>query len=474
MRLLILILVFVLTAGMALAHGNGHDDDDEAEVEAPVESVNGQPTYQGEVRAILEANCVGCHSEGSIAGYSPLTDAAFVTEVADDIAWHVHKRYMPPWMPSALSVPLKGDRRLSEADIATIVAWADGGAPMGDETDYAPPETVRRPVEIRADLALQPDEAYAPDPDVLDDYRCFGFELPIDAPQFVTAYEFVPEVVEMAHHGIAYLVDAAAVATMKALDGADGKPGWSCYGGSGLQTDGNMIATWTPGSSGVRYPAGTGFLIKPSQAVVLQMHYNLWTTNAPDRTRVSFEMESGDSGLTALRTLPLSAPVEIPCPSGMEGPQCEREKAIARLAELYGEDQARFPERRLRFCRQTLDDYADNTGEMARGHCDFAARFPFEVTAYGVLGHMHELGVSFRMTLNPDSEAPLTLLDIPRWNFHWQERYQFVEPLTIKPGDSLRMECIWDNRLSDAPRYVVWGEGTSDEMCFGTVLVSGG
>ena len=54
--------------------------------------------------------------------------------------------------------------------------------------------------------------------------------------------------------------------------------------------------------------------------------------------------------------------------------------------------------------------------------------------------------------------------------FHWQDRYQFVEPVTINFADVLRMSCVWDNSLSDDPRYVVWGEGTSDEMCFGTVM----
>ena len=55
-------------------------------------------------------------------------------------------------------------------------------------------------------------------------------------------------------------------------------------------------------------------------------------------------------------------------------------------------------------------------------------------------------------------------------DFHWQGQYLFVEPLQIARGDVLRMSCVWDNSLSDDPRYVVWGEGTSDEMCFGTLL----
>ena len=118
----------------------------------------------------------------------------------------------------------------------------------------------------------------------------------------------------------------------------------------------------------------------------------------------------------------------------------------------------------------SIPGYADDAGENARTFCDYLSPYFNPVTVYGVLGHMHELGRSFRMELNPDGESPL-LLDIPRWDFYWQDRYEFVEPVQISFGSVLRMSCTWDNSLSDDPRYVVWGEGTADEMCFATVMV---
>ncbi len=472
MKFIVLVLIVLLSALSTLAHGDETHNEDEAErTDFSAVAVPENPSYQQHVRPILEANCVACHADGQVAAYAPLTSQEDVIFFAEDIAFHVSARLMPPWMPSRDNLPLKHDRSLSDEEIATIVAWAEGGAQSGREADYQPPAATYAFPEVRADLTLQLDELYAPEENAQDDYRCFAFPLEIDSPKFITAYEFIPDVAEMAHHGIVYLLDADLAPEIAARDYADGRPGWSCYGATGLSKSGDIIATWTPGTFGLRYPEGTGYKIEPGQIVALQMHYNLWTTRQPDQTRVRLELEAGDSGLAELWTIPLNAPVEIPCPAAVDGPQCKREYAINAIAELYGERARAVPDRRLKRCRQTLADYSDNTGEIAHGYCDYPSPFFEPLTVYGVLGHMHELGRSFRMELNPESDNPIMLLDIPRWDFHWQDRYQFVEPLQIEFGSSLRISCAWDNTLSDDPRYVVWGEGTADEMCFGTVMV---
>ena len=50
----------------------------------------------------------------------------------------------------------------------------------------------------------------------------------------------------------------------------------------------------------------------------------------------------------------------------------------------------------------------------------------------------------------------------------------------FRPGDTLRVTCTHDAGLRKQvpqlkklpPRYVVWGDGTSDEMCTGIMTVS--
>ena len=470
MRHFILCFLIVIGSLTVLAHGDkDHDEDESKAADISSVSVPSHPTYHEHVRPIIEASCVACHSDGQIAGYAPFATAEDVVWAARDIKFHVVNGIMPPWMPSRANLPLQNDRSLSDEEIAIIAAWADDGAPLGDPHDYAPTATDGiAPVEIRADLVLQLDEAYTPTQDALDDYRCFAFELNIDAPQFITGYEFIADVVEMAHHSLFYLFDEGAEGAIQRRDYADGRPGWSCYGGVGLASEAEGIGGWAPGMSPVLFPSGTGFLIKPGQKIVVQMHYNLWVTNQPDQSRINLQLESAASELAELIDFPLAAPVEIPCPAGVAGPQCERETALERVAELYGAGARRTADRLLRRCRQTMAHYAENSGENAKGYCDYPIRGP--LTVFGVSGHMHELGRSFRLELNPDGEEPLLLLDIPLWDFHWQDQYYFVDPLQFSRGDVLRMTCVWDNSLSDDPRYVVWGEGTSDEMCFGSVL----
>ena len=48
------------------------------------------------------------------------------------------------------------------------------------------------------------------------------------------------------------------------------------------------------------------------------------------------------------------------------------------------------------------------------------------------------------------------------------------------PGDTLRVTCTFDanrrakTRPAQKPRYTLWGEGTTDEMCLGVLQVTRG
>jgi hypothetical protein len=94
------------------------------------------------------------------------------------------------------------------------------------------------------------------------------------------------------------------------------------------------------------------------------------------------------------------------------------------------------------------------------------------VRIYGVAGHMHLRGVDIRLELNPGTPNAQTLLHIPHWDFHWQDAYYLEHPVDANAGDTVRVSCRFDNAQSK--RYIIWGEGTTDEMCLGILQVTRG
>jgi Copper type II ascorbate-dependent monooxygenase, C-terminal domain len=95
---------------------------------------------------------------------------------------------------------------------------------------------------------------------------------------------------------------------------------------------------------------------------------------------------------------------------------------------------------------------------------------------------MHLLGSAIRIELNPGTPRAKVLLDIPRWDFHWQNAYALARRVQARPGDVVRVTCRHDvgkrrQAASGVPtkaRYVLWGEGTTDEMCLGILQVTRG
>jgi hypothetical protein len=89
-----------------------------------------------------------------------------------------------------------------------------------------------------------------------------------------------------------------------------------------------------------------------------------------------------------------------------------------------------------------------------------------------VLGHEHEIGDWFKMTLNPGRPDEQVLLDIPDWDFDWQYNYRPVDKIVIDADDVVLIECGWDRNRRDPdlePAYILWADGTNDEMCFATI-----
>jgi polyisoprenoid-binding protein YceI len=433
----------------------------------------GAPSFAREVRPILEANCASCHNSGEIgASMWPLDTAGDAAEVADGLAVVTGAGYMPPWPASEVGVPVLHPRGLSDEDIETIAAWADAGAPL-DVAERSPVQAPDEPEVAgpRADKVVRMDQAYKGTPEELDDYRCFILDPEVTEPTFLTGYTFDPDQLEVVHHSIVSRVRAADVPRAEAQDAGDDGPGWSCLAGMGFST-GDRVAGWVPGQRPVVFAEGDGYDLQPGDVLVAQIHYHYNAATPPDRSGMTLQLDPATDDMTALQSRTLIAPVELPCPEGSDGPLCDRDAAIADVAERFGPGAPVIANGLHVGCDSTPESIAATfDGQRGSTTCDFTVRQSGDLI--GMLGHMHEIGSSYRLTLHPDRDDETVLLDIPVWDFAWQLSYSPVEELRLERGDTLRVTCEWDRRQrhEDEPAWIVFAEGTEDEMCFSTLTI---
>ena len=447
------------------------------------------PSFTRDVAPIIQQKCAGCHRIGGVAPF-PLESARTISSRAGLIASAVQARLMPPWPPGPRSPAFDGEaeRTLTARERATILAWAKaGGRPDGPALKPRPQE----PVEVREGesmLELAMPSAYRPRAakGVTDDYRCFVLDPKLSGDVSVTSARIRPGASKVVHHVILFRISAAQVAEAARLDATSSGPGWTCFGGTGIGVggsggsvqaalnDSNWIAAWAPGSSGGRLPDGNGVPLPAGSRIVMQVHYNLLNGKAPDRSRAVLTVAPASAGLARVQTVLLPAPVELACGKGEKGPLCNRTEALFDLSRKYGSTAAFVPAGLLLLCGRSASTVSPNP--ISR--CDRRIETPTRIL--GVAGHMHLLGASIRLELNPGTPRARVLLDIPRWDFHWQSSYTLVDAVQTKPGDVVRVTCRHDvsrrahgmHGVPKKPRYILWGEGTTDEMCLGLLQVT--
>jgi hypothetical protein len=183
-----------------------------------------------------------------------------------------------------------------------------------------------------------------------------------------------------------------------------------------------MLGGWVPGTFATQYPAGTGINLPAGNVIVMQVHYNLAGGALPDRTTV--RLQYARSAVTAAYIIP----------------HADADFVIPPKATGYTSS-------------QTMD-------------------VAFFRRLYGVLPHMHTKGTQVRVDLRQTAAGAYDtcLVDIPRWDFHWQQMYWYENPITLpSSGGSVKLTCTWTNPTD---QVITWGEGTNDEMCLNYYYVT--
>ena len=364
-----------------------------------------------------------------------------------------------------------------------------GAAPSGtavDHTEHAghgvsaspPPAAPLRPGERFVTVTMpEPYTPHAPSGGT-DEYRCFLVDPKLTSAGYLTGSQFLPQNSAIVHHAIFFRITPEQAARAREVD--DGTPGegWTCFGDAGLGGQSAWVAAWAPGANETLLGAGLGYPMPAGSMLVMQVHYNLLATGGKpggsDQSGIRLRLADGAGRMTALQTMLLPAPVELPCAPAESGPLCDRKAAVADVRKRFGTEIGATEAGLV----ETCDGGTVRPGPTQS--CDYPARQ--SGTAYALAGHMHLLGRSIKVELNPGTPGARTLLDVPNYNFDNQAVQPLAAPVAVHRGDVLRVTCAHDAGLrallpalrGTPPRYVVWGDGTSDEMCLGMLIWSVG
>ena len=393
-------------------------------------------TFAEHVAPILYERCTTCHRPGQVGPMSLLTYAD-ARPWARSIREKVAAREMPPWDADPAIGAWANDRSLSADEIATLVAWADAGAPRGDLAampplpSYADSEwTIGEPDAI---FGIPPFDV---PPAGLVDYTYFEVPTNLTEDKWVSAIQVRPGAAAAVHHVIVTARAQRTPEERRARRRADPgfrldrdilpgreiewNPGVAQLGGRGK---GAPLGGTTVGNDGVTiFQPGTARLLEAGTTLVFEMHYTPTGEPHVDETRI---------GMVFTDTPP--------------------EQTVRSGAIVHGQF------------------------VIPPGAADYKVEadltFTKGVRLLSLLPHSHLRGVRWDYeAVYPDGTRE-TILSVPDYDFNWQIDYIFDEPLALPEGSRIHAVAHYDNSAAnrsnpDPTAEVRWGEQTDEEMMF--------
>ena len=246
------------------------------------------------------------------------------------------------------------------------------------------------------------------------DYVCFEFTVPVDELTHITGFTPVLDNAPYVHHFVVTL-----------LDQPSGNQGYSCY-----DLTGDLAWAWAPGIEDFAYPDDVGLLVGdkgPSVTFRVQVHYN-----NPLGAAGQFD----SSGLDVHWTKNLRA----------------NNAGTLVVAQVNG---FQIPPGEASFEHEVRCD-----AQMTQ------AIFTGPIHIIGSALHAHEIGKALFAEHWVGGQLVQTFNQDDPYSFEYQN-YKEVSR-TVQPGDEIVTRCFYDSTNRTEPTY--GGEGTSDEMCWNTMV----
>lgn len=418
------------------------------------------PTFNKDVAPILYANCVSCHRPGGSGPFS-LIEYENAELAAEAIKAAVSSRQMPPWFADPQHGDFKNERRLTDAQLATIARWVDAGAPRGDGSAPEAPALpdnggwdarMNRPPDLVLDLPFG--EFPLPMAGEVPTFTVWT-KLPLREDRFVQAIQIKPSLAHAVHHSslaLASLPPGTRLGRGAVFDGGpvldgvpvfdDGRPFRAASG----DEFGRPIFFYVPGGGFMQLADGLGKRFRRDDYLAWGLHL-----------------------------------IADPHPGG---------KLSAQVGIWYNR---RDPHHEVHTwtVNQGLSFNGQDVPLTAQGGRVMPAippgaanlpvvgtlRFEDAVTLYALWPHMHYRGKDMTFTLREPNGKETVLLSVPNYNPHWQLTYELEKPLKIRRGSVITAAGHYDNSAAnphnpDPAATVRFGPQGTDEMYIPFIEVS--
>jgi hypothetical protein len=366
-------------------------------------------TFNKDVAPILYNRCAECHRAGQVAPMSLLTYGE-ARPWAKSIREAVLKHSMPPWLADPRYGHFENDRRLSQTEINTIVAWVDGGVVEGNAADLPPLPHFEEGWTIgKPDVVIALDNEVDVPAEGVIPYKYARVHSKFTEDKWVQAAEIRPGNRAVVHH---IIVSIAEPGTSASESGETARAGRA-----------EKLCGFAPGEQPKAYPPGTAKFVKAGSDLIFQLHYTPNGKATKDRSYIGLIFAKQPAEKRALTGTATNATFRIPP--------------------------------------------GDPNYEV---HSSFMAKDDIRIV--DLMPHMHLRGKDFKYTaVYPDGRTEV-LLEVPKYDFNWQLLYRFKEPVLLPKGS--RLDCVahFDNSPNnkynpDPAKEVRWGPQTWEEMMIG-------
>jgi hypothetical protein len=379
------------------------------------------PTFYKDVMPILQKKCQSCHRPGEAGPMSFLTYAS-TRPWAKAIREAVVLRKMPPWPADPAYGHFQNDPRLSARDVATLRAWADGGAVEGNASDAPKPADFVEGWNIgNPDVVLEMPVEYRVPATGTIEYQHFVVPTGFTEDRWVRVVELRPGDRSVVHHAAVFVRPPESKWMREAKVGQ----AFSSQDSENQSLTDEMLDFHVPGNAPHTLAPGQAKLIKAGSDLIFQIHYTTKGKPSKDRCRL---------GIIFAKEAPSERVYTLP---------------------VLNHDFAIPP---------GAPDYKVESHMVLQAATKLVSLNP----------HMHLRGKAFEFrAVYPTGESQV-LLRVPHYSFAWQLQYYLKPQLTLPVGTRLELTAWFDNSPNnpanpDPTKEVRWGDQSWEEMMVGTL-----